>query len=389
MQEQHSENGSWRPDEAGWLMALLMGGARQYGIALMDDEGRVTGWNEGGHAITGFTADDVVGRSLAVFFTPEDVARELHVHELNSARQLGGAEDERWHARKDGSRFWASGWTMRLNMGDRQGFAKLFRDATHLRLRMDFQENEMRRMRKERGEHDMFLASIAHELRNPLQPMTAATRLLARPTGHDHQEQVVRILDRQLGFIGRLVEDLIDMTRVNGGTMNIDYRSVQLQSLVNEAVESRAELAAAKNISLECVVPAVPIEVEVDLQRINQVLVNLLNNAIKFTPAGGSVALLANVDDSHFTVKVQDTGIGIAPDMQPRIFEMFTRAESLDTRRGQGLGIGLALVKQIVALHHGSVEVRSEGIGKGSEFLVRIPIHERPHDVPPAARLET
>jgi two-component system CheB/CheR fusion protein len=129
-------------------------------------------------------------------------------------------------------------------------------------------------------------------------------------------------------------------------------------------------------VDLKAVLSAVPVQVEVDPDRMHQVIVNLLNNAIKFTPNGGSVVLLANVDQSHFLVQVKDTGKGIGPHLLPRIFDMFTQAEGAGSHRGEGLGVGLALVKQIVSLHQGSVEVRSEGKGKGSEFIVRIPLRQ-------------
>ena len=366
---------TWSDSDGAALTSLLMRDVKQYGIVFLNLDGSLRGWSEGAYAITGFSADDVIGKSIELIFTPEDVARKLHVHELNNARLLGVVEDERWHIRKDGSRFWASGTTQLLSVdGEPLGFAKLFRDVTHLRLRMNALDNEARQMRKERSDRDIFLATTAHELRNPLQPMTVATKLLTHPSDPVRHEQAITILERQLGLIQRLVEDLIDMTRVGQGKMSIDYQSTQLQHLLQDAADSSRHAAEEKSISLLCAYPPVPIAVEVDPARMNQVVVNLLNNAIKFTPPGGRVTLLGNVDESHFIVKVQDTGIGIAPDLQPTIFEMFTQAEMHDTGRGQGLGIGLALVKQIVSLHRGTVEVRSEGAGKGSEFLIRVPL---------------
>jgi two-component system CheB/CheR fusion protein len=388
MQRRSSKNGSWGATDAEAFCTLLMGGLKQYGVIYMDLDGILRGWSEGAHLLTGFSPDDVLGKSAALIFTPEDVARDLHVHELNSARLLGAVEDERWHMRKDGARFWASGVTVRLDSGGAPvGLAKLFRDATHLRLRMDALDNEVRQMRKQQADRDVFLATIAHELRNPLHPMSMAARLLAGPFEATRHEQAVKTLDRQLRFMERLVEDLIDMTRIGQGKFGLDYRPVKLQSLLQEALAGCAEAATAKDILLNGVFPEKPIDVECDPGRINQVLVNLLNNAIKFTPPGGRVTLLGNIDQTHFTVKVQDTGIGIAPNLQPAIFEMFTQAEPSDTGRGQGLGIGLALVKQIVSLHRGTVEVRSEGAGKGSEFFIRIPVSkaEAPNQTEPPA----
>lgn len=375
MEMERSEHGAWKLDDAECFTRIFTGRISQYGLTFMDEAGRITGWSEGCHRLTGFTADDVLGASVALLFTPDDVAREIHVHELNGAAQLGGAEDERWHMRKDGSKFWASGVTLSMWTGDSlRGFAKIFRDATHLRLRTKTLENEVMQLKKEQHDRDVFLATIAHELRNPLQPMSVATRLLSHPSERIRHEQAVKILDRQLGFIGRLVEDLIDLTRAGEGKMGVAYETVELQRLLQEAIESCRSAAEAAGVALLGILPPKPISIEVDPGRMNQVIVNLLNNAIKFTPSGGRVSVLANVDQTHFQVKVMDTGCGIGPELQPKIFDMFTQASTEGTKRGQGLGIGLALVKEIVSLHRGTVEVRSEGHGKGSDFFVRVPL---------------
>lgn len=375
MSMQTQGHAAWDAEDAQALFALFPAGLKQYAVVFIDTEGRISGWSEGAYALTGFSAQDVLGQSLALLFTPEDAGLELHQHELNSARLLGSAEDERWHMRKDGSRLWASGMTMPLGPPDRpRGFAKLFRDATHLRLRLDALEEEVRQLRQVRKDQNVFLATIAHELRSPLQPLTTATELLAQPTEPELRERATRILRRQIRQMERLVEDLVDMTRVTGGAMRIAYETVPLQPLLEHAMDGCREAAAGKQIALFCVLPPVPVDVQVDPGRLRQVIGNLLDNAIKFTPAGGQVALQANVEPQHFVVRVKDTGRGIGPQLQPWIFDMFTQADGADTGRGKGLGIGLALVKQIVALHGGSVEVKSEGADKGSEFFVRVPL---------------
>ncbi|WP_431256704.1 PAS domain-containing sensor histidine kinase [Roseateles chitinivorans] len=377
MTPHRTEHGAWDPADVELMRDLLTAQAGPYGIAFLNAQGCLSGWTEGAHTLTGFSADDIVGQDFSRLFIPEDVARGQHHHELNAARTLGVAEDERWHMRKDGSRFWASGLTLPMHDGGTfRGFAKLFRDATHLQLRVLRLENELQRLASERKDRDVFLATIAHELRNPLQPMRLASRLLSPPDDPTRQEQAVKILGRQLGLMERLVEDLLDMTRVSQAKMTVRYGRVELQRLVLDAIDTCRESAGAAGIELISVLPPVPVLVDADPGRLLQVVVNLLNNAIKFTPRQGQVAVVVNVDASHFVLKVQDTGCGIAPDLRPRIFDMFTQADGASTRRGDGLGIGLALVKEIVALHHGTVEVKSDGIGQGSEFLVRIPLHK-------------
>jgi two-component system CheB/CheR fusion protein len=151
------------------------------------------------------------------------------------------------------------------------------------------------------------------------------------------------------------------------------YGPAELQSLVANAITSCRPAAASKHIELHTSVPSVPIALELDAGRMHQVLVNLLNNAIKYTPSGGSVWFTATTDQTHALFLVRDNGIGVGPDLLPVIFDMFAQAQSADSQRGSGLGIGLALVKQVVELHLGTVEVESGGPGKGSEFIVRIP----------------
>ena len=375
MSLQSQGNAAWDLQDAQALFALFPAGLKQYAVVFVDSAGRISGWSEGAFTLTGFTAQDVLGRSLKILFTPEDAALELHLHELNSARLLGSAEDERWHMRKDGSRLWASGMTVPLGaVGAPRGYAKLFRDATHLRLRLDALEQEVRQLRQARKDQDLVLATIAHELRSPLQPLTTAAELLSQPVEPALRERATRILRRQIRQMERLVEDLLDMTRVRQGSMRIVYESVPLQPLLAEAVEGHREAAMRQQLELVCVLPPVPVQVEVDPGRIAQVIGNLLDNAIKFTPPGGRVALQANVEPRDFVVRIQDTGRGIGPELQPKIFEMFTQGDGTDTARGKGMGIGLALVQQIVALHGGSVEAKSEGVGKGSEFFVRVPL---------------
>jgi len=181
-------------------------------------------------------------------------------------------------------------------------------------------------------------------------------------------------MERQLGLLERLVEDLVDVARVNSGKMSIAYERVEYQALLNDAVESCVAAAQFKGVAIHRSLPPTPLEIEVDARRMQQVFANLLNNAVKFTPQGGEVSLTATVDQTHLVFYMKDSGKGIAPEILPKIFDVFTQAEGGRADRGAGLGIGLALVKEIVTLHQSTVEVRSEGEGKGAEFTVRIPL---------------
>lgn len=371
---------AWNPADAQALLGAFMADSSPYGVVFIDLDGRIRGTNGGAGMLFGYKPGELIGKPFSLLFTPEDIARQLPAHELNTVKALGTAEDERWHVRKDGAHFWASGMTLALRTADQLcGYGKVFRDATPLKLRMDALDNELQRMRQQRKDRDAFFATIAHELRNPLQPMAVATTLLTHPSEAVRHDQALKILKRQLGFMERLIEDLIDLARMAESKLHISYERVELQRLVQDAVDSCSGQAAARPVTLTCVVPPAPLHVEVDAARMTQVIVNLVTNAIKFTPSGGRVAVWASADEAQFVVKVQDTGRGIAPHLQHRIFDLFTQADGSDTGRGKGLGVGLALVKDIVSLHRGTVEVRSEGVGKGSEFFVRVPL-ARPVD---------
>jgi PAS domain S-box-containing protein len=376
---------SWSPEDAAAFAELVLRHSKPYGVVLMSEDGRIRGWNRGAAHITGFEEADAVGEPFRFLFTPEDRERKLDEHELASAQLTGCAEDERWHLRKDGSSFWSSGMTLRLagGHGHAAGFVKIFRDATHLRTRMRYLENFQQEQREHESHRDIFVATIAHEMRNPLAPMkTALSLLMHSDTSEARNRNALKIMDRQLGFLERLVEDLIDLTRVKRGQFRIDCTTVVLQDLLTDAMESCRGEAERRGVALKSVFPSVPIEVDADPGRLHQVVSNLLNNGIKFTPARGTVWLSATADQTHFLIVVRDNGVGITGDLLPQIFDVFTQATGADTQRGSGLGIGLSLVKEIVSLHHGTVEVRSEGEGRGAEFTVRIPLRSSPGLLP-------
>lgn len=371
-----AEDCSWNDDDAAAFGALMLGGTRQFGVVFFDAERRITGWNGGAGAITGWTDSEVLGQSTALLFTPEDRARKLDEHEASAAAIVGVAEDERWHMRKDGTRFWSSGLTLPLPGGS-SAFVKVFRDTTHLRGRAKTLENLLHEHEETQQERERFLATIVHEMRNPLTPLKLSVQLLQRQ-GDETAALAgpLRIIGRQVDCLERLIEDLVDLTRVHKGKLSIEYGIVELQGFLREALDNCREAASMRGVALHLVVPTVPIYLEADAQRLQQVVVNLCNNAIKFTQRGGNAWLTATADQSHVVLSLRDDGRGITAELLPRIFEVFTQAGDAPSGRGAGLGIGLALVKEIVSLHQGTVEVRSPGPGKGSEFVVRIPQHK-------------
>ncbi|HJU72215.1 MAG TPA: ATP-binding protein [Gemmatimonadaceae bacterium] len=236
-----------------------------------------------------------------------------------------------------------------------------------LRLIHELREGDRRK--------DEFLATLAHELRNPLAPIRNSLHIMRLAEGNEGaNDQARRMMERQLGQMVRLIDDLLDVSRITRGKLQLRKERVELSGIVNTAVETTRPVIEAGGHALTITLPPQPVYLDADPMRLAQVLANLLNNAAKYTERGGRIWLTVTPQDSEIVVSVKDTGIGIPPDALPRIFEMFAQVDrSLEKSQG-GLGIGLTLVKRLVELHGGSVEARSEGVGKGSEFVARLPI---------------
>jgi two-component system, chemotaxis family, CheB/CheR fusion protein len=221
---------------------------------------------------------------------------------------------------------------------------------------------------------DEFLAMLGHELRNPLAPIRNAVQVLRASALDDRQLRWARdLIDRQLEQLVRLVDDLLDLSRISRGKIALKREPVELTQIIERAVESCRPLFEARHQSLDVVLPTAEIFVEGDFARLGQVIANLLNNAGKYTPDECRVRLTAAVLGDDVVLRIQDNGVGITAQMLPRIFDLFAQAEDTLDRAEGGLGIGLTLVKSLVELHGGTITARSEGLGKGSEFVVRLP----------------
>jgi PAS domain S-box-containing protein len=240
-------------------------------------------------------------------------------------------------------------------------------------------EDSLRRLAAELSEADRrkneFLAMLAHELRNPLAPISNAARTLRLGGGDgDTLRSASEMLERQVAQMARLVEDLLDMSRITRGKIELRKEPIELAPVVDQAVEAGRALCTSMDQQLTVIMPPHPVYLEADPTRLAQVVGNLLNNASKFTDKGGHIWLTVEQDGGLAVIRVRDNGIGIAADHLPRVFEMFTQVDtSLERSRG-GLGIGLTLVKTLVEMHGGTVEVHSDGPGRGSEFTVRVPV---------------
>ena len=221
---------------------------------------------------------------------------------------------------------------------------------------------------------DEFLATLAHELRNPLAPLRNVSEILRLESLSDTARQATGVMERQIAQLVRLIDDLMDVSRITRGQLTLRRERVDLRTIIESAVETAQPQLSAAGVSLTVEIPPYPLTLEADATRISQVFLNLLTNAAKFTPAGGRIWLLATASADRVSVVVRDTGIGIAPEDQERVFGMFVQLHR-DMRRSQtGLGIGLTLVKQMTEMHGGSVGVWSAGPGQGSEFTVVLPL---------------
>ena len=232
---------------------------------------------------------------------------------------------------------------------------------------------------KEADRHkDEFLAVLAHELRNPLAPIRNAVEIMRRSALTDPQLAWSRdVIERQVKHLTRLVDDLLDVSRITRGNINLSREAVAVTTIVARAIETIQPLIADQRHELTVDVPEESLEVEGDLTRLTQVLGNLLNNAAKYTDPGGSIAVSVRRIGTDVEIRVRDNGIGIPPELLPRLFQLFTQVDGAAHRAQGGLGIGLALVRQLIQMHGGSVTAYSQGPGHGSEFLIRLPLRVR------------
>jgi PAS domain S-box-containing protein len=235
--------------------------------------------------------------------------------------------------------------------------------------------NLLRALKEADRRKDEFLATLAHEMRNPLAPIRNAVQILRAKGPPVPELQWARdVIGRQVQQMTRLVDDLLDVSRIGTGKIELRKERVELRTIVNTAVEASAPLIEKWNHQLTVTLPPGPVYLEVDPARLVQVLLNLLNNAAKYTPQGGRIELTAQREGEHVVIRVKDTGVGIPQEMLPHIFKMFTQVDRSLERSQGGLGIGLTLVQSLVAMHGGTVEAHSAGPGKGSEFVVRLPV---------------
>jgi PAS domain S-box-containing protein len=465
---------------------------RDYAIFLMDPNGIVTNWNAGAQHILGYREEEIIGKHASKFFIAEDRAKDVPRKELTTAATQGRSEDERWHLRQDGSRFWASGVVTSVYdyEGKLIGFSKVMRDMTErnklteerdrfFTLSMDmlsivhldgrfqrvnpafqkalgfseeelltmslfelvhpedrpkteseyenlakgqpvrFMENRLRssdetykwvawsyfpvpedglafgvgrdttelremdevlRLRARQLEDanrvkDEFLATMSHELRTPLTSILGWSRLLdSNQLSEKEKERAVHVIQRNAEAQSKLIEDLLDVSRIITGKLRIEFQPVSFATITDGAVNSMRPAADAKQLQLETEIDPAAGPILGDPARLRQIVANLLSNAIKFTPNGGKIHIKLQRSNSHVRLTVTDSGVGIAAEHLPHIFERFRQVDSSTVRAHGGLGLGLAIVDYLVRQQAGVVLAESSGVGKGSTFSVDFPL---------------
>jgi len=335
--------------------------------------GTITSWNRGAESIFGYPAAEVVGKSIRIIIPPDRQAEEDHVLDrISRGDSVNHFETVR--LRKDGSHVAISLTVspVRDDRGQIVGASKIARDITTRRLVEQQQAALYEEAQLANRAKDEFLAMLGHELRNPLAAITSAVHLLGHATANraDPATLARDVIDRQARHLARLVDDLLDVGRVIAGKIVLTRQPLDLAEAVNRSLI--ALRATGRLDQHDVAVETAPVWVDVDAVRLEQVVDNLVGNALKYTPTGGCIRVSVHRNGSDGVLDVQDTGVGIPGDLLPRIFDLFTQGDQRVDRARGGLGIGLTLVKRLVELQGGTVHASSEGTGKGSRFTVRL-----------------
>ncbi|HEX3129232.1 MAG TPA: PAS domain S-box protein [Thermoanaerobaculia bacterium] len=345
------------------------------GVWILDADHRTTYVNRRMAEMLERPAHEILGHSGDFLFAPESRA---DVEEVWEACR-GGLRDRReiGFLLPGGRRLWASASVSPVldESGGFGGILAMLTDVTERRRLDDELRRRVEELAAEDRRKDEFLAMLAHELRNPLAAISNAGQVLDQGGAADNRTRdLVGVIGRQIRHLSRLVDDLLDVSRFTRGKIELRKRPVELRPIVEGAVETTRPLLERQGHRLTVSLPKEPVVLEADATRIEQVLANLLNNAAKFTEPGGCVDLSVEVHPGEAVLRVRDNGPGIAPDLLPRIFDLFVQEDRSLARSHGGLGIGLTLVRSLVERHGGRVEARSEGLGHGSEFAVHLPV---------------
>jgi len=344
----------------------------------------VTSWNNGATRVFGYPEAEMIGHSAVVLYSKEDRARGAFQDELRRAQEQGRAEDDRWHLRKDGARIFCSGITTPLTDDGIDGYVKICRDMTGSKWMQDQQSAKLEWEKRERLRaeeaarlRDEFFAVLSHELKQPLNLIQLTAELLSRLPEAATQPALARGTDTIKHMVkgqARIIDDLMDLSRIHTGKMTLTRTQVNFSETVSHVVGLMAKDAQHRHVAVSLDSAAGDLLIHGDAVRLEQIVWNLLSNALKFTPAGGTVHVRLSQERQMACLEVVDSGKGVAPEFLPFIFDMFRQADTGTARQFEGMGIGLALVKELVDSHGGRAEAHSAGVGQGAQFRVFLPL---------------
>jgi PAS domain S-box-containing protein len=356
---------------------LLVENVRDYGLFNLDTEGNVTSWNAGGERITGYTAEEIIGRNFSVFYLPEDVSAGKPQHELEIVRRDGRYEEEGWRIRKNGQRYWSSVVITAIYSNDGQlvGFGKVTRDLTERREAADRALADARRVAAAESANrtkSEFLTAMSHELRTPLNAIGGYAELLSMglggPVSPDQQEYLDRIRRSQQHLLG-IINDILNFSRIEAGQVVYEIKPVSVAEVSAAVVPMIVPQAEGKGLKvLQTTNPETC--VLADRGKLEQVLLNLLSNAAKFT-SEGVIEISSFEEDDRAGISVRDTGIGIPIDKLKSVFEPFVQVGRSLTTPHEGTGLGLAISRDLTRAMGGELSVTSE-LGQGTTFSISL-----------------
>jgi PAS domain S-box-containing protein len=376
--------------EADSIYGRVVDGLSGYGVILLDIDGTIRDWNQAASLIFGYVRAEMIGQPIGVIYTPQDRASNVVRRDFQAASLHGSVVDARWLVRADGTRLRAEGalTALRDEDGEVSGFCKLLRDVT-----TTFESAAALLQAKEEAERanrakDRFLAVLSHELRTPLLPIAAAAQTLQKNVGVPPEfAELLPMIRRNVLLEARLIEDLLDLTAISAGKLSLRRAPVDMRKVVDVVVEMVQETVDEKQLALAVHWRATRTTVDGDAARLQQVLWNLVRNAVKFTPAGGHIRIEVDDADGELRLRCADDGIGIEATALPTIFSAFEQANEDIARQFGGLGLGLAIAQGLVLEHGGRLEVASDGLGRGTTFTLSLATVEAPRavDAQPAA----
>jgi len=364
----------------GPVYQLMIDSVRDYAIFMVDPNGHVASWNQGAERIKGYSSDEIIGQHFSVFYTREAIERGYPQRALDIAARDGTFEEEAYRLRKDGSLFWASVviTAVRDENDNLIGFAKVTRDLTERRNAEQRARAEARRLAESEAANTAkteFLAAMSHELRTPLNAIGGYTELLTLGLGGPVSSQQTDYLDRirrsQQHLMG-IISDLLNFSRIEAGQITYDIAPISLLHVIEAAVKLVEPQAEAKAVSLEIDVTETGCVALGDRAKVDQILLNLLSNTIKFTGPEGTVKVQCAASANVASINVIDTGVGIPADKLETIFEPFVQLGRSLSSAHEGMGLGLAISRDLARAMNGDLTVRST-VGVGSTFTLNLP----------------